>query len=83
MWYIFIYIFGLSSGEMIYSRYNGEMVEICVEYVKWFIVKNYLKLKIYGKNVKLINFYYILVCIVSGCYLNKNYSNKFSKIYYL
>lgn len=35
---------------MIYSRFNGEMVEICVEYVKWFIVKNYLKLKIYGKN---------------------------------
>lgn len=68
---------------MIYSRFNGEVVEICVEYVKWFIVKNYLKLKIYGKNVKLINFYYILVCIVSGCYLNKNCSNKFSKIYYL
>lgn len=33
--------------------------------------------------MKLINFYYILVCIVSGCNLNKNCSNKFSKIYYL
>lgn len=35
------------------------------------------------KNVKLTNFYYILVRIASGCHLNKNYSNKFSKIYYL
>lgn len=68
---------------MIYSRHNGETAETCVEHVKRFIVKNYLKLKIHGKNVKLTNFYYILVGIASGCYLNKNYSNKFSKIYYL
>lgn len=68
---------------MIYSRLNGETAETCVEHVKRFIVKNYLKLKIHGKNVKLTNFYYILVRIASGCHLNKNYSNKFSKIYYL
>lgn len=68
---------------MIYSRLNGETAETCVEHVKRFIVKNYLKFKIHGKNVKLTNFYYILVRIASGCHLNKNYSNKFSKIYYL
>lgn len=68
---------------MIYSRLNGETAETCVEHVKRFIVKNYLKLKIHGKNVKLTNFYYILVRIASGCHLNKNCSNKFSKIYYL
>lgn len=83
MWYISTYISGPSSGEMIYSRLNGETAETCVEHVKRFIVKNYLKLKIHGKNVKLTNFYYILVRIASGCHLNKNYSNKFSKIYYL
>lgn len=83
MWYISTYISGPSSGEMIYSRHNGETAETCVEHVKRFIVKNYLKLKIHGKNVKLTNFYYILVRIASGCHLNKNYSNKFSKIYYL
>lgn len=68
---------------MIYSRLNGETAETCVEHVKRFIVKNYLKLKIHGKNVKLTNFYYILVRKASGCHLNKNCSNKFSKIYYL
>lgn len=83
MWYISTYISGPSSGEMIYSRHNGETTETCVEHVKRFIVKNDLKLKIHGKNVKLTNFYYILVRIASGCHLNKNYSNKFSKIYYL
>lgn len=83
MWYISTYISGPSSGEMIYSRLNGETAETCVEHVKRFIVKNYLKLKIHGKNVKLTNFYYILVRIASGCHLNKNYSNKFSNIYYL
>lgn len=83
MWYISTYISGPSSGEMIYSRHNGETAETCVEHVKRFIVKNYLKFKIHGKNVKLTNFYYILVRIASGCHLNKNYSNKFSKIYYL
>lgn len=81
--YFYLYISGPSSGEMIYSRLNGETAETCVEHVKRFIVKNYLKLKIHGKNVKLTNFYYILVRIASGCHLNKNYSNKFSKIYYL
>lgn len=83
MWYISTYISGPSSGEMIYSRHNGETAETCVEHVKRFIVKNDLKLKIHGKNVKLTNFYCILVRIASGCHLNKNYSNKFSKIYYL
>lgn len=83
MWYISTYISGPSSGEMIYSRLNGETAKTCVEHVKRFIVKNYLKLKIHGKNVKLTNFYYILVRIASGCHLNKNCSNKFSKIYYL
>lgn len=83
MWYISTYISGPSSGEMIYSRLNGETAETCVEHVKRFIVKNYLKLKIHGKNVKLTIFYYILVRIASGCHLNKNCSNKFSKIYYI
>lgn len=81
--YFYLYISGPSSGEMIYSRLNGKTAETCVEHVKRFIVKNYLKLKIHGKNVKLTNFYYILVRIASGCHLNKNCSNKFSKIYYL
>lgn len=79
MWYISTYISGPSSGEMIYSRLNGETAETCVEHVKRFIVKNYLKLKILGKNVKLTNFYYILVRIASGCHLNKNYARNSAK----
>lgn len=83
MWYIRTYISGPSSGEMIYNRHNGETAETCVEHVKRFIVKNYLKLKIHGKTVELTNCYYILVRIARGCDLNKNYSNKFIKIYKL
>lgn len=68
---------------MIYNRHNGETAETCVEQVKRFIVKNYLKLKIHGKTVELTNCYYILVRIARGCDRNKNYSNKFIKIYKL